>query len=142
MTDTIPTIPLADALVRFSHLVQHVFADVSREHNLTPQQAQLLCRLVGGPVGMTELSRLLHLERSSLSGLVDRVESRGLITRIRDSTDRRACHIALTPHGARLAVQSHRSVTARLDALVGELEPDSRDQLASAMTRLLQQYTP
>lgn len=47
----------AAALVRMSHLVQHVFADVSRDHDITPQQTQLLCILVGGPVGMTELSR-------------------------------------------------------------------------------------
>jgi DNA-binding MarR family transcriptional regulator len=62
----------AAALVRLSHLVQHVFADVSRDHDITPQQTQLLCMLIGGPVGMTELSRLMHLEKSSLTGLVDR----------------------------------------------------------------------
>ncbi|GLY92559.1 hypothetical protein [Actinoallomurus iriomotensis] len=35
----------AEALVRMSHLVQHVFADVSRSHGTTPQQAHLLCVL-------------------------------------------------------------------------------------------------
>ena len=61
---------LAEALMRLSQLVAHVFADVSRGRDLTPQQAQLLCTLLEGPVGMTELGRLLHLEKSSLTGLV------------------------------------------------------------------------
>ena len=55
MTKTVPTadIELAGSLVRLSHLVQHVFADVSRQHDLTPQQAQLLCVLMNGPLGMS-----------------------------------------------------------------------------------------
>lgn len=128
---------LADALVRLSHLVQHVFADVSRRHDLTPQQAQLLCMLIKGPVGMTDLSRQLHLERSSLTGLVDRVEQRGLVARTRDSRDRRACQIALTSHGARLAVTSHEEVTARMETLAGELDPATRATLIAVITQLL-----
>ncbi|WP_326820780.1 MarR family winged helix-turn-helix transcriptional regulator [Streptosporangium sp. NBC_01756] len=130
----------AAALVRMSHLVQHVFADVSRDHDITPQQTQLLCILVGGPVGMTELSRLLHLERSSLTGLVDRVERRGLVSRVRDGRDRRACRVTLTDEGSRLAIESHRDVTGRLDTLAGELPDADRERLASTVTRLLAQH--
>ena len=128
------------ALVRMSHLVQHVFADVSREHDITPQQAQLLCMLIAGPIGMTELSRLLHLEKSSLTGLVDRVERRGLVTRVRDLPDRRACHIALTPEGARLAGDSHGEITARLDTLGEVVSGADRLRLAAVITRLLAEY--
>ncbi|MET7460771.1 MarR family transcriptional regulator [Nonomuraea sp. NPDC005501] len=130
----------AAALVRMSHVVQYVFADVSREHDITPQQAQLLCLLIGGPVGMTELSRLLHLEKSSLTGLVDRVERRGLVTRVRDLEDRRACRIELTPEGTRLAVESHEQITRKLTTL-GEVLPDAdRQGFAAVVTHLLTRY--
>lgn len=122
---------LSEALVRLAHLVQHVFADVSREYNLTPQQAQLLCRLVPGPVGMSELSRSLHLEKSSLTGLIDRVERRGLVTRTRNDRDRRACQIALTGSGTELAVATHQDVTARIDELAGELSRADQQRLTS-----------
>jgi DNA-binding MarR family transcriptional regulator len=140
MTTTIEETELAVALVRLSHLVQHVFADVSREYDLTPQQAQLLCMLISGPVGMTELSRLLHLEKSSLTGLVDRVERRGLVARTRDSRDRRACQIALTSQGARLATKSHQDVTARLDTLAGDVQPADSNRLASVIARILAEH--
>jgi DNA-binding MarR family transcriptional regulator len=132
-----PEIRAADALVRLTHLVQHVFADVSRDQGLTSQQAQLLCRLHLGPVRMAELSRALHLEKSSLTGLVDRVEARGLVARVRDADDRRACHVELTAEGDRLAVACHREVSARLDARMGRLDPDRRAALVTDVAEML-----
>ncbi|HKN49464.1 MAG TPA: MarR family transcriptional regulator [Actinomycetota bacterium] len=137
MTATTRQAGLAEALMGLSHLVAHVFADVSRARDLTPQQAQVLCTLIGGPIGMTELGRLLHLEKSSLTGLVDRVERRGLVARTRDPRDRRASQVALTAQGARLAAQSHEDVTARLEALAGQLAPAERKRLASAIAQML-----
>lgn len=127
---------LAEALVRLSHAVQHVFTDVSRENDLTPQQAQLLCVLAAQPLGMTELSRRLHLEKSSLTGLVDRVERRGLAERVRDGKDRRACQIALTDEGTELAVRTHNAVTARIGALTGDLPAATQSHVRAVLDAL------
>ncbi|HVW40608.1 MAG TPA: MarR family transcriptional regulator [Amycolatopsis sp.] len=127
---------LAEALVRLAHTVQHVFGDVSREQDLTPQQAQLLCVLIREPVGMTELTRLLHLEKSSLTGLVDRVERRGLVTRVPDDRDRRACRIALTDEGVELAHRTHEAVTNRLDARTRRLPAAARSHVLAALDAL------
>jgi DNA-binding MarR family transcriptional regulator len=137
MTTTAEEIGLASALVQLSHLVQHVYAEASRSHDLTPQQAQLLCLLLDGPVGMTELSRVLHLEKSSLTGLVDRVERRGLVARVRDSRDRRACQITLTAQGRQLAYDCHHAVTARLDTLTAGLPARDRFHLATTLASFL-----
>ncbi|MFG3255664.1 MarR family winged helix-turn-helix transcriptional regulator [Streptomyces sp. NPDC048172] len=132
---------VTDALVRLTHLVDHVFADVCREADLTPQQAQLLCMLIDGPVGMTELSRLLHLEKSSLTGLVDRVQRRGLVDRVRDGNDRRACRIELTEAGERIGQESHRAMGERLDALLHDFDGRDRDRLTSSVSRILAAHT-
>lgn len=128
---------LAEALVRLSHLVQHVFADVSRSRGTTPQQAQLLCVLIGGPVGMTKLGRLLHLKKSSLTGLVDLSESRGLVTRTTDPRDRRAANVALTDEGRRFAVACHDEITSRLQELIGEPPSDGHTLLFAAIEQIL-----
>jgi DNA-binding MarR family transcriptional regulator len=137
MTTTTPDLALAHSLVQLHHLVPRVFADESRARDLTPQQAQLLCRLTTGPVGMTELRQFLHLEKSSLTGLVDRVERRGLVERLRPSHDRRACDIALTNQGRRLANATHRAISERLDALAGDVIPADRATVTTTITRLL-----
>ncbi|MGH3425993.1 MAG: MarR family winged helix-turn-helix transcriptional regulator [Mycobacteriales bacterium] len=135
MTDASEGATLASALVHLAHLVQRIFAEVSRSHDLTPQQAQLLCLLIDGPVGMGELSRTLNLEKSSLTGLVDRIERRGLAARNRDSCDRRACKIALTDEGLRLANKSHQDVIARVEALAAELSSADREMLISSTAK-------
>jgi DNA-binding MarR family transcriptional regulator len=71
---------------------------------------------------------------------VDRVERRGLVARVRDARDRRACRIALTDEGTRLAVESHRDVTGRLDTLAGELPDADQKRLTSVIARLLAQH--
>lgn len=135
-------IGFATALVRLSHFVQHTFSDVSREHELTPQQAQLLCLLIDGPVGMSELGRALHLEKSSLTGLTDRAQRRGLVARVPDENDRRACRIALTDEGVRLAWAVHEKVVAALENLGGELKPEARADLTASVVRLLMSADP
>ncbi|WP_037065310.1 MarR family winged helix-turn-helix transcriptional regulator [Pseudonocardia acaciae] len=130
-------IGLAAALVRLSHVVLHLYGEVSRELGLTPQQAQLLCQLIAGPVGMADLGRALHLGKSGVTGLVDRLERRALVARATDPRDRRAFRITLTPEGARLADEAHREVTARLDKLTGELAPADRDRLVDAIGNLM-----
>ncbi|MBE1592252.1 MarR family winged helix-turn-helix transcriptional regulator [Nonomuraea angiospora] len=130
----------AATLVRMSHLVQHVFADVSRERDITPQQAQLLCVLTSGDgIGMTDLSRLLHLEKPSLTGLVDRAERRGLVRRVRDDADRRACRVELTSEGEDLAVRVHGEIVSRLEALAADLPGEDRLRVADTLTILLAQ---
>lgn len=134
---TIEETGLAEALVRLSHLVQHVFAEAGRARDLTPQQVRLLCVLTRGPARMTGLSRSLHLEKSSLTGLVDRIERRGLVERTFDARDRRSCQVALTGAGAELAHAAHRDVTARLEKLIGDLRQADRTRLTSVVTGIL-----
>src|SRR5215471_8679014 len=94
-------IGLVAALVRGAFLVDAVYADSAREHGLTPQQGQLLCVLMPGSRGMSELGAMLGLAKSSLSGLVDRTERNGLVRREPDPQDTRAVRVALTPEGGR-----------------------------------------
>ncbi|WCB96855.1 hypothetical protein DSM104299_05623 [Baekduia alba] len=128
---------LADALVQFAHLIDHLFADASRANGLTPQQAQLLCELMPRPMGMTELTGLLNVERSTMTGLVDRVERRELVKRAPDPKDRRAIQIALTPKGRRLAMKSYGAVTTKVDALTSGLAPSSATRLTKIVVDLL-----
>lgn len=129
--------PLATALVRLAHLVSRVYAEVSKEFELTPQQIQLLCMLLDGSMGMTEMSRALGLERSSMTGLVDRAERRGVVVRVRDQRDRRACDIELTEQGRRIAHAAHHKVTMQIEELVGEIGPDDRQRLAAAVMSIV-----
>ncbi|MQA80577.1 MAG: MarR family transcriptional regulator [Streptosporangiales bacterium] len=128
---------LAESLARLSNLVQRAFVEVGRRYDLTAQQAQFLCRLTEGPVGMTELTRMLHLEKSSLTGLVDRLERRGLVARTPHSCDRRAHLVALTRQGTRAAADYHDDLVARLETMTCDLPPADRRHLEDLLGQVL-----
>lgn len=129
---------LATALVGLSHHVLHLFADVGRSHDLSQQQTELICAVVvPGRIRMADLGRQLHMEKSALSNLVDRAETRGLLTRTRDDKDRRVTWVRLTEEGHELAVRTHCEVTARTSELVGKLSLTDQRQLTDVVRRLL-----
>ena len=72
--------------------------------DLSPSQFNVLNLLHLNPDGLsqTDLSRQLIMHRSNLTGLVDRLEKRGLVARREVAADRRAYSVVLTAAGARL----------------------------------------
>jgi DNA-binding MarR family transcriptional regulator len=73
------------------------------EFDLTPAQAQLLMQLdPERPMPMIEVANGLGCDASNVTGLVDRLEERGVIERRSASTDRRVKMVAVTPAGEKL----------------------------------------
>jgi DNA-binding MarR family transcriptional regulator len=64
-----------------------------------------------------ELSRGAGLEPSTMTGLLDRMERDGFVTRSPDPSDRRALTIHLTPHGKAIRGTVVKMVAETLDAL-------------------------
>ena len=125
------------ALVRATFLVSAVYAESGREHGVTPQQGQLLCVLMAQPYGMGELSAMLRLAKSSLTGLVDRTERNGLVRREPDPSDTRAVRVALTPAGAKLADRFYTETCRRIEALADGLAEAERATLAELLGRVV-----
>ena len=134
--------PAADAgtgLIQLSGLVQGLYARISQRHDLTPVQAKLLCIVAEGPRGMAELAQCFGVEKAALTGLVDRVERRGLAKRTPVHGDRRALHVTLTDAGQRAASAFHAEVTAELEQLLSPLAPHDREQFRTAMAAIIAQ---
>jgi DNA-binding MarR family transcriptional regulator len=139
VTKTTNDTELVGSLVQLMYVLQDLYAETSRPLGLTPQQAHLICVLLGGPLGMTELSRIMSIERSSLTSMVDRLERRSLVARSAAPSDRRACLIALTDEGRTLAHQAHDAYTTRVEALIADLSPTHKSHVQAAITRILPQ---
>lgn len=125
------------ALVRSSFLVNAVYAKVSREYGLPPQQGQLLCVLMPQPYGMSELGAMLGLAKSSLTGLVDRTAQRGLVRREPEPQDARAVRVALTEEGRVLVDAFYEANCRAVEALPSCLDEADRDRLAELLARVV-----
>jgi DNA-binding MarR family transcriptional regulator len=72
--------------------------------DISPSQFNVINVLAGEPRGLSqiEISRLLITHRSNVTGLIDRLEKRGLVLRRNAANDRRAYRVVLTAAGRRL----------------------------------------
>src|SRR6201999_1588681 len=78
-----------DGLAQLSFLIQNTLARRAAAQGLSLIQTRLLGVLRDREPTMNELAALLELDKSSITGLVDRAERRGLVARVRSDTDRR-----------------------------------------------------
>ncbi len=81
---------------------------------LQPAQAGALLQLEE-PLPMHELAYLLGCDSSNVTGLIDRLEERGLVLRRPSAEDRRVKHVVLTPAGRRLRRQLLATVSRPVD---------------------------
>jgi DNA-binding MarR family transcriptional regulator len=111
---------------------------IAAELELSPMQVQLL-RLIepGTPVPMGKAACGLGCDASNITGIVDRLEARGLIER-RPGTDRRVKVLVVTSDGARV----RQIIMARLSeppAAIARLSPEDQRMLAEILGRALTQ---
>jgi DNA-binding MarR family transcriptional regulator len=109
---------------------QHV-REVGEEEGLSVAQIDVLRRLRQGPSPMRRLADQMNCEASNLTGLVDRLESRGLVVRQPFPDDRRVKCVALTESGERLSSQLWAAVARRCD--LNRLPGASKEQLSSLL---------
>ena len=89
---------------------------LAAEFDLSPVQCHVLHLLEPGQlVPMGRLAETLACDASNVTGLVDRLETRGLIARQPAPGDRRVKVLVLTPAGARVRTQLQRRLAAPTD---------------------------
>ena len=86
---------------------------------------------------MNELARLLGLDKSSVSGLVDRAQRRGLVVRRRSTEDGRAVIVGLTRAGRSLVAEVAAGFEQEVETLLEPLQTTERATLTSLATRVL-----
>ncbi|MFJ2826554.1 MarR family winged helix-turn-helix transcriptional regulator [Streptomyces sp. NPDC087263] len=112
------------------------YEDAAGEHALTGAQARLLSLLSLEPLPMRRLAQKLKCEPSNVTGIVDRLEVRGLVERRPDPTDRRVKLAAATEEGLRVARSLRESLRFAREPLAG-LSREERVSLRGLLQRML-----
>ena len=128
---------LVDALVQAAFVTMAVLNKLSAENDLSLTQLRVLAILRDRRLRMTALADYLGLEKSTMTGLVDRAEKRGLLERAPSPTDGRAVDVFLSPDGAELAERLYAEVGRSLSAMTNELIPADQRRLQALLERLL-----
>ena len=101
---------------------------------LTPSQLSALAVIEReGPLTLGALAEHEKVAPPSITKVVAKLESIGLVARATDPGDRRFVRVALTDAGAALLESSRQRKTAWLTGRIRELDPAEREQLAAAL---------
>ncbi len=133
---------VVDALVQVSFAVIAVLSQVAAEHDLSLTQLRVLAILRDRQPQMAELARHLGLERSSVSGLIERAVQRGLVRRAASPAHGRAVHVTLTAQGQHLGRQIAVKVGALIEPMTDRLPPADRKRLQQLLSRMIPEPGP
>ncbi|MBL9201092.1 MAG: MarR family transcriptional regulator [Opitutaceae bacterium] len=130
---TVAVVATADALLRES---QRLF----RPHGLTAAQFNVLNLLADQPAGLSqrEIGDVLVVDRSNVTGLLDRMGAAGWVRRRDDPADRRVYRVTLTPAGRRLWARVEPRYRAVAGQVAGGLTAAARAQCLGALRHMEQ----
>ncbi len=112
------------------------YEEAAAGHALTGAQARLLSLLSLEPLPMRRLAERLKCEPSNVTGIVDRLEARGLVERLPAPGDRRVKVAAATDEGRRVARGLRESLRFAREPLAA-LTDDERVSLRDTLRRML-----
>ncbi|MGW3108219.1 MarR family winged helix-turn-helix transcriptional regulator [Streptomyces sp. NPDC001100] len=124
---------IGDVVARF----YEDYEEAADDHSLTGAQARLLSLLSLEPLPMRKLAQKLKCEPSNVTGIVDRLETRGLVERRPDPADRRVKLAAATDEGRQVARSLRESLRFAREPLAG-LSDDERLALRGLLRRMLE----
>ncbi|HEY0962208.1 MAG TPA: MarR family transcriptional regulator [Pseudomonadales bacterium] len=124
-------------LRRAQAAVHRDFAGSVAGLDLTQKQAAIIWLIHGNPgVSQVAVAGALDMDRPTMMALTDRLELRGLITRVRSTVDRRRQELHLTPDGRSLLAKLKKRI-ARHEQRIRELfTPAELASFVSALDKL------
>lgn len=129
----VPLLPMLGSVIDFlrvvwglDHELQRTSKHMEAALGITAPQ-RLVIRILGRFPGTTagQLAAILHVHPSTLTGILRRLQSRGLITKRTDPRDRRRLVLGLTARGRTLDADSEGTVEAAVRAALADL-PDRK----------------
>jgi DNA-binding MarR family transcriptional regulator len=128
-TDT-PVRALDDALTELAKLYQFRSLEARSYAGLTVSQNYTLRDLYfKGPRSMSELAARLGVPLSTMTGVIDQLESKRLVERMDHPDDRRSLQVRLTGEGKKLYHAAHEAFLGHLAPLVAHRSPAESDRI-------------
>ncbi len=117
-------------------LFRNPLAEAAEAGVTGPQVTVMSFLVTRGPLTLTELSRLIGMSHSTASGIIDRLEARGLVRRTPDPKDQRRTSIAVTDKVTQYVRELEGGPSGRLAVALAHATPDQRRAIAEGLEAL------
>ena len=102
-----------------------------------PQLHSLLALYENGPLPPSQIARHIMVKSSTVTGIIDRLEQKGLVNRVRNSPDRRVINIELTETGYKLAEHAPPAIQQQIIEGLKELPKNEIEQIVQSLNTLI-----
>lgn len=124
------SIRILQSVRRIAQCVEHHSKRLAVTHNITsPQLVALLAIAELGPSTLKSIGRAIQLSPSTVVGIVDRLEEKGLVQRQRDTRDRRNVFVAVTVAGQLVLANAPSALPNGFGSALGALPENDRQAL-------------
>jgi DNA-binding MarR family transcriptional regulator len=135
---SIHTVEILRGLRRIVKRIEGASTELEAAHGITAPQLLCLGALIrAGGLTQVELSRAVRLSASTVVGVVDRLETKGLVTRRRDAEDRRRIHVEPTEAGRAVERAAPEPLQMQLERGLAELPPGRQAEISAALDALV-----
>ncbi|MVU80459.1 MarR family transcriptional regulator [Nocardia sp. ET3-3] len=110
------------------------FTAAAASENLTAIQGKTLTVLRRGPIAMRALAEIMACDASNVTGIIDRLEKRGLVRREPSASDRRVTNLVITPEGEQLSDAIRAKMHTTRDGL-NRLSAEDQAHLSTLLKR-------
>lgn len=128
---------LVDALGHASFMTMGALTDLAADAGLSLTQLRVLAILRDRRLRIGDLAEHLGLEKSTMTGLVARASTKGLLARVPNAADARAVDVVLTDRGHQVAAALEDAMRQALLPLTEKLPAADRRRLRELLERLL-----
>ena len=126
------------SLRRIASAVDAYSRKLAAEHKITGPQLMCLHSIVKeGPLTLSKLSKRFSLSPSTVTGIIDRLESKGLVTRARTDPDRRKVLVTATDAGSALVSKAPSPLHDKLIAAIRGLPEAEQAAITISLERIV-----
>lgn len=90
-----------------------------------------------GSISMSELCNMLNIEKGSLTSMIDDLERKKYVERVKDKKDRRKYNIVLTKEGDKIACEFLEHLQDNLHEKIGKIEKENLGRFFDSMNEII-----
>ena len=134
---TIRTKEIVYSIRRLMQAGEHYTKELNKIYNVSAAQINCLLALhENGPLPPSQIAKHVMVNSSTITGIIDRLEKKDLVKRLRISKDRRVITVELTKTGKMLAENAPSPIQQKIIDGLNKLSPSEIEQITLTLKRL------
>ena len=127
--------------INFLLTVFLTFSESLSKYGITPgQYGVLACLWKDETLSPKEIATILRVENSTISGVLDRMQKRGLIDRVLNPNNRRSITVKATKEGMALKEPVMKTIDELNDLVLRDFSPQEREEFIGYIKRIIHQH--